>query len=216
MTCAFPIMSMPAVDYKYRGPLSAAGFSPYGNVLKGSDMVGLFLFFAFTFVIPGDSQQANTCTCAGNFTASNYTQEITVSECFFFFFTANSTGLIRLVNGGHPAQGNVEIRYNLTSPWGTICSSGWDIRDARVVCRQLGYADAVAATIESSFGTGQGSIWLNNIRCNGFENKISECGSSDWGNPGRYSNCVQYATTSTSYHGVAGAVCRGNYMHGCN
>ena len=134
------------------------------------------------------------------------TQENTVSDCFLLF-TANSTGLVRLVNGDHPAQGNVEIRYNLTSPWGTICSSGWDIKDARVACRQLGYADAVAATIESSFGRGRGSIWLSNFRCNGFENKISECGSSNWGNPSSY--CLQYATTSTSYHGVAGAVCQG-------
>ena len=114
---------------------------------------------------------------------------------------------MRLVNGGHPAQGNVEIRYNLTSPWGTICSNGWDIRDARVACRQLGYADAMAATIDSSFGTGRGRIWRGNIQCDGFENKISDCGSSRWGNPGGY--CVKYATISTKYHGVAGAVCQG-------
>ena len=120
---------------------------------------------------------------------------------------ANSTSLVRLVNGEHPAQGNVEVRLNLTSPWGSICGIGWDINDAKVVCRQLGYLNALAATVQSSFGTGSGSIWLDNVQCTGNENQITECTHIGWGV--RNSRCRLYGSTSTYYYGVAGVVCRG-------
>lgn len=44
---------------------------------------------------------------------------------------------VRLVNGTAPSNGRVEILVN--GRWGTICDFGWDIRDARVACRQLGF-----------------------------------------------------------------------------
>ena len=47
-------------------------------------------------------------------------------------------GEVRLMNGSSVSsyEGRVEICFS--GVWGTICSDGWDSREATVVCRQLG------------------------------------------------------------------------------
>ena len=47
-------------------------------------------------------------------------------------------GDLRLVNGSTPLEGRLEICKNNT--YGTICDDQWDVLDAQVACRQLGYA----------------------------------------------------------------------------
>ena len=42
---------------------------------------------------------------------------------------------VRLVDGPH--EGQVELCLN--GVWYLVCSNGWDVNDAKVVCRQLGY-----------------------------------------------------------------------------
>ena len=90
--------------------------------------------------------------------------------------------VLRLANGNRKSEGRVEIFYNDT--WGTVCDDYWDLRDAIVVCRQLGYSSALTAKGKASFGTGIGKNrkkWLRNVGCLGNESSIDMCSSDGWG-----------------------------------
>ena len=92
---------------------------------------------------------------------------------------------MRLSDGGIPNFGRVEILHNGT--WGTICDDNWDINDAAVVCRMLGFNYAWTAI---SFGVivaeqdvelyGTGPIWLDDVNCNGNESSLNECSHNGW------------------------------------
>ncbi|XP_052812440.1 uncharacterized protein LOC128240004 [Mya arenaria] len=78
-------------------------------------------------------------------------------------------------------------RIGVDEEFGTICDDGFDLGDAVVICRQLGFIYTVEEHIyfssgSSHFGTFEGPIWLSNLRCNGSESRLSECASSVWGN----------------------------------
>ena len=76
-------------------------------------------------------------------------------------------------------EGRVEIFYN--GEWGTVCDDLWDLRDAIVVCRQLGYTTAERRSIGAEFGQGTGRIWSDNVDCSGGESMLSGCSARPWG-----------------------------------
>ncbi|XP_063284587.1 macrophage receptor MARCO isoform X2 [Pelobates fuscus] len=81
--------------------------------------------------------------------------------------------IIRLI--GSLNRGRVEISRN--GEWGTICDDNWDLNDAKVICRMLGFNRALEAFTADP---GSGKILLDDVNCNGDEETIFQCKKSEW------------------------------------
>ena len=86
--------------------------------------------------------------------------------------------VVRIMDGSYN-EGRIEVYYN--GRWGTICDDSWDISDARVVCKQLGFPDAEAAYQGGRVRDGTGQIWLDDVNCRGYESSLLSCRHSGWG-----------------------------------
>jgi hypothetical protein len=90
---------------------------------------------------------------------------------------ATETFDVRIV-GGTNNTGRVEIRHQ--GVWGTVCDDDWDLADANVVCRQIGFSNATNAYHDFS-PSGTGHIWLDNVNCTGSESRLQDCPSKPFG-----------------------------------
>ncbi|KAG2456047.1 DMBT1 protein, partial [Polypterus senegalus] len=119
-----------------------------------------------------------------------------VERCLHINYADPNTPL-RLVNGGNRCSGNMEVFHQ--GQWGSVCDDGWDLNDAKVVCRQLGCGRAISAPGSAHFGGGSGKIWMDDVACTGKESSLMLCQHSGLGEH----NCCS--------HEDAGVVCSSRF-----
>ena len=100
-----------------------------------------------------------------------------------FRYSAVGPGSVRLV-GGTLSSGTVQVFYK--DQWGTVCNDSWDIDDANVVCRQLGFAGANLTLKGAHFGEGSGPVWMDEVACTAKDSFLYNCKQREWGS----SNCT--------------------------
>ncbi|PFX11409.1 Deleted in malignant brain tumors 1 protein, partial [Stylophora pistillata] len=94
---------------------------------------------------------------------------------------------IRLQGSSIPNAGRVEVLY--AEIWGAISGTNWDINDATVVCRQLGYqAGAEVALANGVYGPVSGPVWITNLQCFGSEANLMSCSHDAIGNKSETQN----------------------------
>ncbi len=93
-------------------------------------------------------------------------------QCYY------GSSTVRLMDGGANA-GRVEVYYN--GQWGTVCDDYWDINDANVVCRQLGFSSASSFPYYATYGQGSGPVWMDDVDCQGKESSLFSCTHRGWG-----------------------------------
>ncbi|XP_075770476.1 scavenger receptor cysteine-rich domain-containing protein DMBT1-like [Pelodiscus sinensis] len=87
---------------------------------------------------------------------------------------------VRLVGSNATrCSGQVEIFHQ--GRWGTVCGLGWDLRDAKVLCRELGCGSPRYITQScSKFSRSSEPILLGLLDCTGHETSLTQCQFQDW------------------------------------
>ncbi len=85
--------------------------------------------------------------------------------------------------------------------WGSVCSDDWDLTDGNVLCQQLGYPKALSVHHLAYYGIGSGPIQMDNVQCEGSEDRLDQCMFKGWG----ISDC--------SHDDDAGVACKGEYHY---
>ncbi|XP_076659938.1 uncharacterized protein LOC143363221 isoform X5 [Halictus rubicundus] len=90
--------------------------------------------------------------------------------------TPISGQVIRLRGGSGPHDGYVEVQGKIPG-WGIICDSSWTLKEADVVCKQLGYARGAEMAWKGRDNRNGIPTWVaaNSVSCQGNETRFQLC-----------------------------------------
>ncbi|XP_017774038.1 PREDICTED: protein bark beetle isoform X2 [Nicrophorus vespilloides] len=114
---------------------------------------------------------------------------------------------IRLLGGKSPTEGRLQVKVN--NNWGTVCNYGWTIKDASLVCQQLGYTlNPQDWFLERNqipeAGLNESPI-LSNVQCTEYDTDLTKCRAeivSDFENSCNHDNDVGIRCYETSWAGL--------------
>ena len=76
---------------------------------------------------------------------------------------------IRLEGGRFPHEGNIMVNGQ------PVCDDDFTLVNADVACKQLGYIGAVSFTKESRYGRTSPEFAMDQVRCDGTEERLLDC-----------------------------------------
>uniref|UniRef100_A0A8C8SSF1 Soluble scavenger receptor cysteine-rich domain-containing protein SSC5D n=1 Tax=Pelusios castaneus TaxID=367368 RepID=A0A8C8SSF1_9SAUR len=86
---------------------------------------------------------------------------------------------VRLVGNGKRCSGQVEIYHE--DQWGAVCGLGWDLTDAKVLCRELGCGSPWNINHYcNNFSRSSAPILRGLLNCNGQEASLIDCPFQSW------------------------------------
>ena len=73
--------------------------------------------------------------------------------------------------------GRVEVFYK--GKWAKICRNKWDFNDVKVICRQLGFEEALAEFVVSEVKDEGIPFAMSDVLCTGEESELALCNRLD-------------------------------------
>ncbi|XP_066030097.1 fibroblast growth factor receptor 4-like [Pocillopora verrucosa] len=84
---------------------------------------------------------------------------------------------VRLKGANVEYKGRVEVFYK--GKWAKICRNEWDFNDVKVICRQLGFEEALAEFIVSEVKDEGIPFAMSDVSCTGEESELALCNRLD-------------------------------------
>ncbi|XP_065842335.1 secretory phospholipase A2 receptor-like, partial [Oscarella lobularis] len=87
---------------------------------------------------------------------------------------------IRLVNsfGGTKPESESRVEVYFQNAWSVVCDSDWTLSDSIVVCRELGYGQAISRKRRVPAVAGERKIFTYGSRCKGNKTALKDCNLS--------------------------------------
>ncbi|XP_061079261.1 uncharacterized protein LOC133114081 [Conger conger] len=180
--------SLPAVRLRCQSSLSSIRFPNRLLVtcVNGSGAGGGYIFHVQDFkdnlaLIPTNNRTGQAFPCYEDSYIYRFVvrPEYTALLSSSSFPAVSREGDLRLVGSNRSSEGRVEVYHG--GEWGTVCDDGWDMNEAQVVCRQLGFPGVQSVVEGGAYGSGSGTIWLDDLDCKGTESSLSSCAFKGWG-----------------------------------
>jgi hypothetical protein len=91
------------------------------------------------------------------------------------------------------AVGLLQVRPDLQSPWGTVCSDGFGPNEMRAACQSAGFVPSAPSLVPATGGSGP--IYLSNVQCAAGAEYIQNCSYT-------YSSATENNSPSSCTHGT--------------